>query len=85
MFDSRSGLIGGGVRGSDRAIDYGSNLRWAIRLSRRVMPLLDAHWFPMIGRYEPNKPLLGKAFCPRPGNKGASARLASSSRRLGGL
>jgi hypothetical protein len=35
--------------------------------------------------YEPNKPLPGNAFCPRFGSKGASARTASSSRRLEGL
>ena len=34
-------------------------------------------------RYKTNRPLFGSAFCPR--RKGASARLASSSRRLEGL
>ena len=31
-------------------------------------------------RYETNRPLLGNAFCPRVGRKGASACLASCSR-----
>jgi hypothetical protein len=37
------------------------------------------------GHYEANRPLAGNAFCPRLGAKGASARLASCSRRLEGL
>lgn len=36
------------------------------------------------GPYETNRPL-GNGFCPRFGNKGASARRASCSRRLDGL
>jgi len=36
------------------------------------------------GYYRTNKPL-GNGFCPRLGRNGASARLASSSRRLEGL
>jgi len=46
----------------------------------RVVPLREA-----IMRYVTNRPLVGKAFCPRVGRKGASARLASCSRRLEGL
>jgi hypothetical protein len=34
---------------------------------------------------ELNKPLLGNAFCPLIGRKGASARVSSCSRKLGGL
>ena len=37
------------------------------------------------GFYETNNPSLRGAFCPRLGDKGASARLASCSRRLDGL
>jgi hypothetical protein len=37
------------------------------------------------GNYAPNNPLVGNAFCPRLGDKGASTRLASCSRRLEGL
>jgi hypothetical protein len=35
--------------------------------------------------YEPNSPLFGSAFCPLLGRKGASARVSSFSRKLGGL
>src|ERR1700675_4757314 len=54
----------------------------------------STEWCALLGRfiaavglivvYWPNRPLFGSALCPLLGRKGASARLASFSRRLGG-
>jgi hypothetical protein len=82
MFDIRAGLLGGPSTPSDQG---GCSICW----SCGGLSPCGARGFVCLRKtimgYEPNKPLFGSACCPRLGSKGASARIASCSRRLDGL
>jgi hypothetical protein len=65
-----------------------SRLRDKSRRQRRPVAIVHARRSrkpEIVNAQELNKPLFGNAFCPLLGRKGASERLSSFSRKLGGL
>jgi hypothetical protein len=87
MFGVRAGLLGGGSTPSIGRLTMVERAAWRRNeVTLKGGPLFALRSIdPIIRHYETNKPLLGNAFCPHFGNKGASARLASCSRSVEGL